>query len=119
MFTVAIRALADASQEIQLIVRKLNQQIQELEDIISSIRRTSVYEGVVRNLRVQLENLNQERRRMMDMLAALNQIQKMYLQSERSIIDYGDQVRNVNYYRRMDVVNLTEIRDTIRRYQIR
>lgn len=119
MFTVAIRALADSSQELQQMVRKLNQQVQEVEDVISSIRRSSAYDDVIHSLRVQLENLNTERLRMMDMMAALNRIQKMYLQGERSIMDYGDQVRKVNYYRGMNVVSLSGIRDTIRDYQIR
>ena len=50
MFTVAIRALADSSQELQQMVRKLNQQIQEVEGIVSSIRRLSAYDDVIHTL---------------------------------------------------------------------
>ncbi len=119
MFTVAIRALAESSQELQQMVRKLNRQTEKVEDIVSSIRRMSAYDDVIRALRHQLEDLNTERHSMMEMMAALNQIQLMYHQSERNITDYGDEVRKINYYRSMDVVSLGNIRDSIHEYQIR
>ena len=119
MFTVAIRALAESSQELQQMVRKLNRQAEEVDGIVSSIRRMSAYDDVRRTLRRQLEDLDTERHSMMEMMAALNQIQLMYHQSERNITDYGDQVRTVNYYRNMDVVSLGDIRDSIQEYQIR
>ena len=56
---------------------------------------------------------------MMELMAALNQIQKTYQQSERNITDYGEQVRKVNYYRNMDTVSLGKVRDSIKGYQIR
>lgn len=119
MFTVAIRALAESSQELQQMVRKLNRQTEKVEDIVSSIRRMSAYDDVIRALRHQLEDLNTERHGLMEMMAALNQIQLMYHQSERNITDYGDEVRKINYYRSMDVVSLGNIRDSIQEYQIR
>ena len=119
MFTVAIRALAESSEELQQMIRKLNQQAEEVEDIVSSIRRMSAYDDVIRTLRRQLEDLNTERHSMMEMMASLNQIQMMYHQGERNITDYGDQVRKVNYYQSMDVVSLVNIRDSIQEYQIR
>lgn len=119
MFTVAIRALAESSQDLQQMIRKLNQQTEEVEDIVSSIRRMSAYDDVIHSLRRQVEDLNTERHNMMEMMASLNQIQMMYHQSERNIMDYGDQVRKVNYYRSMDVVSLGNIRDSIQEYQIR
>ena len=119
MFTVAIRALAESSQELQQMVRKLNQQIQEVEGIVSSIRRLSAYDDVIHTLRAQVQKMNNEKRRLMEMMAALNQIQKMYLQTERRITEYGDQIRKDNYYRGMDVVNLDGIRNNIQGYRIR
>ncbi len=119
MFTVAIRALAESSQELQQMVRKLNQQIQETEGIVSSIRRSSAYGDVIQTLRLRLEDLELEKGRMMELMAALNQIQKTYQQSERNITDYGEQVRKVNYYRNMDTVSLGKVRDSIKGYQIR
>lgn len=47
MFTVAIRALAESSEELQQMIRKLNQQAEEVEDIVSSIRRMSAYDDVI------------------------------------------------------------------------
>ncbi len=119
MFTVAIRALAESSQELQQMVRKLNQQTQEVESIVSSIRRLSAYSDVIHILRLRVEDLDMEKSRMAELMAALNQIQKMYQQSERNITDYGDQVRKINYYRSMDTVSLGNIRDSIEGYQIR
>lgn len=119
MFTVVIQALAESSQELQQSVRILNRQIQEVEDVVSSIRRMSAYDEVIHKLRMRLEDLDTEKRRLMDMMAALNQIQKMYMQCERSITDYGDEVKRVNHYRSMDVVRLDGIRETIRDYHIR
>lgn len=119
MFTVVIQALAESSQELQQSVRQLNRQIQEVEGIVSSIRRMPAYDEVIHTLRLHLENMETEKSRLMDLMAALNQIQKMYMQCERNITDYGDQVRRMNYYRSMDVVHLGGIRENIREYRIR
>ncbi len=119
MFTVVIQALAESSEDLQQAVRNINRQIQETEDIVSSIRRMSAYDEVIRTLRTHLENMNTEKRQLMDMMAALNQIQKMYMQCERSITDYGDQVRRINYYRSMDVIHLDRVKESIREYHIR
>lgn len=119
MFQVVLRALADSSDELQGTIRKLNTQIQEAEDIASSIRRMSEYDQVRRRLRQIIEKLETEKRQLMDMMAALNQVQTMYHHCERSITDYGDQVRISNYYRGMNVVHLDQIRNSIRDYHIR
>lgn len=119
MFTVEMKALAASSQDLQQMIRKMNREIQETEDIVSSIRRKSAYSDVIRSLRKQLENLTIERKRMMDMMAALNEIENMYMQCERRITDYGDQVRQMNYYRGMSVIPLSGIRENILEYHIR
>lgn len=119
MFTVAQKALAESSQDMQKIIRDINRQMEQTEDIVSSIRRISAYSGVIRTLKIHLENMNTERRQMMDMMAALNEIQQMYFQCERRITDYGDQVQKVNYYRGMKSVSLHGIRDYILDYHIR
>lgn len=119
MFTVVIRALADSAEDMQQMVRKLNQQIQETEDIVSSIRRLSEYDEVRRALRFRLQEMETEKRRLMDMMAALNQIQSMYRQCERNITDFGDQVRSRNNYRAMSAVRLDSVRAGIQAYHIR
>lgn len=119
MFTVVIQALAETSQELQQSVRHLNRQIQEVEDIASSIRRMSAYEDVIHTIRMHLENMNTEKQKLTELLAALNQIQRMYMQCERNITDYGDQVKRMNYYRSMDVIRLDSVRENIREYHIR
>ena len=119
MFTVVIQALAESSQELQQMVRNVNRQIQETEDIVSSIRRMSAYDEVIHTLKLHLADMNAEKRKLMDMMAALNQIQKMYMQCERSITDYGDQVRRINYYRGMEVVRLDGVKESIKEFNIR
>lgn len=119
MFTVVIQALAESSQELQQSVRNLNRQIQEVEDIVSSIRRMSAYDEVIHTLRMHLDTMNAEKHKLTEMMAALNQIQRMYMQCERSITGYGDQVKQMNYYRSMDVVSLDSVRENIREYHIR
>jgi len=110
--------LAYSSQDMQLLIRNINQQIQEVEDVISSIRRMSEYDEVIRTLRIRLEEMNEEKRRLIDMMAALNQIRKVYKQCELNITDYGDQVKAMNYYRSMEVVSLGGVADSIRDYHI-
>lgn len=119
MFQVRLRALADSSEDLQRIIRKLNTQIQEAEDIASSIRRMSEYDEVRRRLRQIIEKLETEKHQLMDMMAVLNQAQVMYYHCERSITDYGDQVRGSNYYRGMNVVQLDQIWNSIQDYHIR
>jgi septal ring factor EnvC (AmiA/AmiB activator) len=119
MFTVAIRGLGEASQELQQMITKLNRQIQHTEDIISSVRRISAYYEVIHYLKIHLENMNVEKKQMMDMMAAMNQIQRIYLQCEQNITDYGDEVRKASYYRSMNVVSLSGVRSQILDYHIR
>ena len=119
MFTVVIQALTDSSQELQQCIRSLNGQIQEVEHLISSIRRISDFDEVIHSLRRRLEDMNTERRKLIDMLTTLNQIQRMYMQCERNITDYGDQVRQVNYYRSMDVIHLDYVKKSMSGYHIR
>lgn len=119
MFRVVLRALADASEDMQRTIRKLNMQIQEIEDIASSIRKMSEYDQIRWELRRLVEKLETEKRQFMDLMAVLNQVQAMYHHCERSITDYGDQVRISNYYRGMNVVDLEQIRDSIQDYHIR
>ncbi len=39
MFTVSIQALAASSQEMQQMVRELGRRIEQIKDIVSSIRK--------------------------------------------------------------------------------
>lgn len=119
MFTVVIQALSDSVQDLQMMVRKLNRQIQQTEDIVSSIRRISEYEEVIHVLRRHLETMETEKRSLMEMMAALSQTQKLYMLCERNIMEYGDQIRAINGYRQMSIVNLSAVSSGIRGYQIR
>lgn len=119
MFRVIIQALAEAADEMRGSIRKLNQQIQSVEHILSSLRRISEYDEVRQVLRRQLEDIREEKQRLMEMMASLEQIQQMYHRCEQNITDFGDQVRKNNYYRAMNVVQLDQIGAGILEYRIR
>lgn len=118
MFTVIIQLLASASDDMQHSARRLNQQINDVQQIISSLRRLSEYEGVIHKLKLQKENMETEKHQLLEMMAALNQIQKTYIRSEHNILEYGEQVRSANYYRAMDVINLSSVQQSISAYHI-
>lgn len=119
MFRVEIRGLGAASEDLQKSITKLNRQIQETEDIISSIRRIEAYYDVIRYLRNQLENLKTEKKQMMDLRAAMEQIQQIYMRAEQNITEYGEEIHRLNYYRSMNVISLNSIHNQILDYNIR
>ncbi len=118
MFTVIIQMLACASDEMQRSVRRLNQQINDVQHIISSLRRLSEYEEVIHKLKIHKQNMETEKHQLLEMMAALNQIQRTYIRSEHNILEYGEQVRSANYYRAMDVINLRSVQQSISAYHI-
>lgn len=118
-FTVNIRALADASRNMQLMIRQLNNQIQETEDITASVRRVTSYDEVVRSLRLQIDRMNAEKQQLAEMMSALNQIQKIYRTGEEHILDYGDEVKLRNHSYSRQVVSLKELKSRIQVFHIR
>lgn len=118
-FSVNIRALADASQNMQLMIRQINNQIQETEDIAASVRRVISYDEVVRSLRRQIDCMNAEKQQMAEMMSALNQIQKIYRTGEEHILDYGDEVKQRNSSYSRQVVSLKELKSRIQVFHIR
>lgn len=119
MFKVIIQALAEAADEQRGTIRKLNQQIQAVEHVLSSLRRISEYDDVRQVLRKRLEDMREEKLRLMELMASLEQILTMYHCCEQNIVEFGDQVRQSNYYRAMNVVQLDQIGAGIREYRIR
>ncbi len=119
MFTVRMRAMAETAQNLQQLAGRLNQQIDEVEEIILRLRRISEYDEVRHVLRLHLENMQSVRYRLIELMAALNDIQRMYGLAERNITDYGDQVYQMNQNQDMQVVHLGSIRETIEVYHIR
>ena len=119
MFTVSIQALAASSQEMQQMVRELGRRIEQLKDIVSSIRRSSAYGGVVHALGAYKDRLEEERGQLVQMMAALNEIQEIYLRCERRLTDYGEQTWRASRHRTMSVVDLTDIREAILDHNIR
>ena len=119
MFTVSIQALAASSQEMQQMVRELGRRVEQIKDIISSIRGSSSYGGVIRALQAYQDRLEEERGQLVQMMAALNEIQGIYLRCERRLTDYGEQVWRDSRHRTMGVVDLSEIQEAIWDYNIR
>ncbi len=119
MFTVSIQALAASSQEMQQMVRELGRRVEQIKDIISSIRGSSSYGGGIRALQAYQDRLEEERGQLVQMMAALNEIQGIYLRCERRLTDYGEQVWRASRHRTMGVVDLSEIQEAIWDYNIR
>ena len=96
MFRTNIRAMDAAEQELQRQIRKLNQAIDETERVISGLSGLSGMGQVRYSLRNQVARLERERKNMRDMLAALNQIERCYVNCENRIIDYAEDTRRRN-----------------------
>ncbi len=90
MFRTDIRAMAEASQEMQLQIRKMNQAIYETENIINGLGCMSGLENVITVLRREIDRMESERRKLQNMVTALNQIQSCYQNCENSILDYAE-----------------------------
>lgn len=119
MLKVIIQALTDSADEMRKSVHKMNQQIQETERILSSLRRISEFDDVRRILHKRLEDMREEKQQLMKLLEVLEQTQMMYHQCEYNITNFGDFVRQENYFRAMKVVQLDKIDAGIREYHIR
>jgi len=119
MFTVRTRAAAETVQNLQQLAGKLNQQIEEVEGIVSRLRRISEYDEVRHILRVHLESMRAEKYRLQEMMAALDEIQKMYNLAERNVTDYGEQIHHMNQKRTMKVISPGNIGEIIEMYHIR
>lgn len=119
MFRVVIQALDETIDEMRETVRKMNQQIQAAEQVLSSLRRISEYDEVRQVLRRRLQDMKEEKQHLMELVATMEQIRQMYHQCEQHITDFGEQVRKRNYYREMKVVQLDRIGAGILEYRIR
>lgn len=119
MFRVVIQALDEAADRMRGTVRKLNQQIQSLEQVLSSLRRISEYDEIRQILRRRLQEMGEEKQHLMELIAVLEQTRQMYYQCEQNIAEFGDQIRTNNYYRAMNVVQLDHIDAGILEYRIR
>lgn len=96
MFTVSVQAAAEMSQELRRLAGKLDQQIDEVEGIVSRLRRISEYDEVRHTLRKHLECMRLEKCRMQEMMAALDEIQLMYHLAEDKITEYGEELHWIN-----------------------
>lgn len=119
MFTIRMRAAAETAQNLQQLAGKLNQQIDEVEGIIFRLRKISEYDEVRRILRRQLEQMQTEKYHLLELMAALNEIQRMYYLAESNITEYGEQLHQMNQSQAMRVIDLGSIREAIQVYHIR
>lgn len=118
MFTVRTGLLADTSDQMQRMARSLNQQIDDVGIVVSRLRRISEFEEVWHVLQKKKEGMQEEKNSMLEMLASLNEIQRMYELSERNIMNYRAELHQINL-RRMDVIDLSGIQKSIEVYNIR
>lgn len=93
MFRADIRGMAEAADDMQRQIRKLNQEIGEMENVINGLAGLSGMDGVRRSLRKQIDNMDTQRRQLLKMMTALQQIVRSYSTCERGIIDYAEDNR--------------------------
>lgn len=93
MFLADIRAMDEATTEMQQQIRKLNQAIYETESVISGLNSMSGMRNVKYSLQKELERIETELRYFQSMLATLNQIQRCYGSCEDCILNYAEGIQ--------------------------
>lgn len=93
MFRANIRAMNNAADEIRQQLRKLGQQIGNLEDVRTGLSGLSGMEGVRRQLQKEMEALEAEQRTLRQLLTALQQAVRCYDACERSNLSYAEDNR--------------------------
>lgn len=90
MFRTDIRAMDQATMEMQWQLRKLNQAIDETESVITGLGNLSGMDSVKYSLRKEIDRMEAEKRSLRDMLSALNQIENCYRVCENNILNYAE-----------------------------
>lgn len=93
MFSVTLTAASYAEEQERSMIRKMNRQIDEIEDILSSLGRMEGYEEIIRALAREKEKLMRQRKTLRTMADALNQVQRSYAEGERRILSFEEESR--------------------------
>ena len=93
MFRANVRAMEAAAADMQQQIRKLNQAISDAESVIRELRQLSGMEGVIRSIRKEISDMENQRQQILQLLVALGQIAEHYSICEKGIMDYAEGVR--------------------------
>lgn len=94
MLRANIRAMDNAADEILQQLRKLGQQLGELEDVRNGLSGLSGMDGVRRQLRKEMDAVEAQQRSLRQMLTALQQAVRCYEACERANISYAEDNRH-------------------------
>lgn len=96
MFRTDIRAMNSAADEMQWQIRKLNQQIGNLEDVERGLGGLSGMEGIRRKIRSEIAELEDRQRAFRQMMTALQVSSRCYGNCEQDCIEYAEESRNTS-----------------------
>lgn len=101
MFRVNRKALDAATLELQQQLRRLNQAIQETEQVAMSLSFHSGMEETIFHLKKIVGDMEIQRNQLLQMMTVLREITEFYGGCERNIMDYADgaqRVRQQSFY---------------------
>ncbi len=87
-----IRRMEDAAFEMQMQLRKLNQIIDDTENVLAGLNGcASGFNAVRSHLRKEIHQLEEEQYKYRNMMTTLQQIRRCYQVCENGIIDYAEE----------------------------
>ena len=101
MFSIKINRVIEVGDNLERVLRSLNQEICELESVIRNLARFSCMEEVRYQLRRKLQKMNDEKNNLTQLIKCLDKIVLYYSSCENRIQDYAEQ--EVIYYQRRDI----------------
>ena len=90
MFKVSLKGLNEAANELRSIVIQNKSELENLEDVISSLRGMSGMDGAVSLLRSNIDELISCQQSLISLYQALENISDIYLKTDRMISDYSE-----------------------------
>jgi hypothetical protein len=104
MFSVSLKQLNEATNELRSIARQNRSEIENLEDIRSSLRGLSGMDGAISALGGKIDELNSCQQSLMSLCQALESICDMYSKTDRKVSDYCDgNIRKIDYPKIQDI----------------
>ena len=103
MFSVFLLQLDDGCRRLYNVALKQNFEIHRLDMVIGKLHSLSGMDIIIRQLKIQKEELERQRRAVLEMLRALERIRASYSTAERKISENGEGNR-VTYAYKMGVI---------------
>ncbi len=104
MFSVSLKKLNEAANELRSLIRLNRNEIGNLEDVRSSLRGMSGMDGAISSLGMRIDELNSCQQSLMSLCQALESICDMYSKTDRRVSDFCEgNIRKVEYPKIRDV----------------